>query len=247
MKKRVKLFVAILLFCVGVFIFIYPRVTDILYKKDVNYKLLEFDNIVNNNKISNYDSKVSNNSDNTNNTGNNNYKTLYELLDSRNKLLYQSRQVDFTSRKSYEYDDIDLSSYGLENNIIGFIIIPSINITLPIYLGANDNNMRLGAVHLTGTSYPIGGINTNSVIAAHRGFYKTSMFRHIDDIKIGDKLYIKNFIGVLTYKAVDIDVISSDGIGKLTINDNRDMVTIISCHPYPFNYQRYVVYFEREI
>ena len=241
MKKKVKLLLAILLFVVGLFIFIYPRVTDTVYKKDVDKKLEKFEEIINNNVVEN----------DTNNNINNNYtysdfSGLYELLDSRNKELYQNKQAKFTSEKSYEYDDINLSNYGLGDNIIGFISIPSINITLPIYLGANNSNMRLGAVHLTGTSYPIGGVNTNSVIAAHRGFYKTSMFRHIDRIKIGDTLYIKNFKETLVYKAFTIDIIDSKDINKLTIKDNRDLVTIISCHPYPFNYQRYVVYFERE-
>lgn len=107
--------------------------------------------------------------------------------------------------------------------------------------------MRLGATHLTGTSYPIGGVNTNSVIAAHRGFYKTEMFRNIDKIKIGDKLYIKNFMDTLEYQAIEIDIIKPDELNKLTIRDNKDMITLISCHPFPHNYQRYVVYFERVV
>ena len=246
MGKKIKLILAILLFITGFFIFIYPRVTDLLYRNSVDNKIKKFEEVINNN-IDNNKKKESNNS---NKSSDNNtyydYEGLYKLLDSRNKELYQTKQVKFTSKKSYEYDDINLANYGLNSGIIGFISIPSINITLPIYLGANTTNMRLGAVHLTNTSYPIGGNNTNSVIAAHRGFYKTGMFRHIDRIKIGDKLYIKNFKETLTYKAVKIDIISSKNINKLTIQDNKDMVTIISCHPYPFNYQRYVVYFERE-
>ena len=225
-------------------VFIYPRVTDMLYRQDIDNKVKKFEESINNNIDKNNDTNIV---DVANNKVYYNYDALYRLLVSRNEELYQSKQINFVSRKSYEYDDINLSSYGLVDGIIGFITIPSINITLPIYLGANNSNMRLGAVHLTGTSYPIGGNNTNSVIAAHRGFYKTGMFRHIDKIKIGDKLYIKNFREVLTYKAVDIDIIDSKDINKLTIIDNKDMITIISCHPYPFNYQRYVVYFEREV
>ena len=245
MGKKIKLVLALLLFITGLFIFIYPRVTDMLYKNDVDNKIKEFEGVINNN----IDNKknISNNSNN--NTSNNTYLDvdgLYKLLDQRNKELYQTRQAKFTSQKSYEYDDINLSNYGLNSGIIGFISIPSIKIILPIYLGANNTNMRLGAVHLTGSSYPIGGTNTNSVIAAHRGFYKTSMFRHIDRIKIGDTLYIKNFKETLTYRATKIDIIDYNKITKLTIQDNKDMITIISCHPYPFNYQRYVVYFERE-
>lgn len=241
MGKKIKLVLAILLFISGVFIFIYPMVTDMMYKDDVQKKLEEFDK-----EISNNIEIVSNNSEVSSNYNYYSYDDLYRLLDSRNKELYQNKQSTFLSSKSYEYDDINLRDYGISSNILGFITIPSINITLPIYLGANNSNMRLGAVHLTGTSYPIGGNNTNSVIAAHRGFYRTSMFRHIDNIKIGDRLYIKNFRETLTYKAFDIDIIDAKDINKLTIQDNRDMITIISCHPYPFNYQRYVVYFERE-
>ncbi len=247
MGKKIKLILALLLFITGFFIFIYPRVTDMLYRHDVDSKIKEFDKVINNNNIDNK-KNISNNSNN-NKSSNNTYVNidgLYKLLDTRNKELYQTRQAKFTSQKSYEYDDINLADYGLKNGIIGFISIPRINITLPIYLGANTNNMKLGAVHLTGSSYPIGGNNTNSVIAAHRGFYKTGMFRHIDKIKIGDRLYIRNFKEKLTYKAVNIDIIDSKNINKLIIQDNKDMITIISCHPYPFNYQRYVVYFERE-
>ena len=244
MGKKIKLILAILLFMIGFFIFIYPRVTDMLYKRSVDNNLREFENDISNNMEK--DNKESKDNEVSNNNKYYDYDGLYKLLDERNKELYQTQQAKFVSKKSYEYDDIKLKEYGLDSGIIGFISIPSISITLPIYLGANNSNMRLGAVHLTGSSYPIGGVNTNSVIAAHRGFYKTSMFRHIDRIKIGDKLYIKNFKEILTYRATNIDIIDYNKITKLVIQDNRDMVTIISCHPYPFNYQRYVVYFERE-
>ena len=71
------------------------------------------------------------------------------------------------------------------------------------------------------------------------------MFRHINKINIGDKLYIKNYKTTLEYKAVKIDIIKPTDLNKLTIKENKDMITIISCHPFPYNYQRYVVYFER--
>ena len=224
-RKSIKLTLSLILFLLGFSIFIFPSITNYLYNKKVSKLKDEYEEVVRNN----------------------NFDSLYNLLKKENNDLYKNKQKSFVSQKiSYEKALIDLKKYDLDNNIIAFLNIPSIDITLPIYLGASKSNMRLGAVHLTGTTYPIGGDNTNSVIAAHRGFYKTLMFRHIDKIKKGDKLYIKNFKETLIYKAVDIDIIDSKDINKLVIQNNKDMVTIISCHPYPFNYQRYVVYFERE-
>jgi len=228
-KRKIKLVLALLLFLTGFFIFIFPMITDTLYKEEVKNKIEDFDK-----KITKKDIKKQKLLD-----------KLYKLMDSRNKKLYESKQIKFTNEKSYEYDDIKLEDYGLKNGELGFIVIPSINITLPIYLGANEQNMKLGAVHLTGSSYPIGGSNTNSVIAAHRGYYKTLMFRNIDKIKIGDELYIRNFKETLTYKANKIEIIDKRDIKKLTIKEGKDMITIISCHPFPYNYQRYVVHFER--
>lgn len=233
MKKKIKLLLAIILLLIGTGLFIYPVITDTLYKKDVSHKEQEYEDNIS--KIIAED----------NNKENNQLALLLNLLEDRNKQIYNERQDSFLSKKSYETNDINLSNYGLINNIFGFIEIPSINVNLPIYLGASESNMKKGAVHLTGTSYPVGGSDTNSVIVAHRGYYKTKMFRDIDSIKLGDSLYIKNFNNVLTYKAIDIKIIKPNELDKLLIHDSKDMVTIISCHPYPQNKERYVVYFER--
>lgn len=230
-RKVIKLTLAIIFFLVGVFLFIYPRVTDNIYKSKIKSLESEYIKTIEINKdIPEEDNKLN---------------ELYNLLKDENNRLYQDRQVNFLNEKTYDINNIDLAKYGLKNNIFGFLELPSINIVLPIYLGSNEENMRLGATHLTGTSYPIGGINTNSVIAAHRGFYKTEMFRNIDKIKIGDKLYIKNFIDTLAYQAVKIDIIKPSELEKLTIQEGNDMITIISCHPFPYNYQRYIIYFKR--
>ena len=79
--------------------------------------------------------------------------------------------------------------YGIKNNIIGYLSIPKIKISLPVFLGANEENMKKGAVHLTETSYPVGGDNTNCVIAAHRGYSKAAMFREIEKLELNDKIY----------------------------------------------------------
>ena len=225
MKKKIGL---ILLFLLGLVIIVIPKITDYLY--NVKIDKLEIA----------YDSTISSNS------SKDEYAALNKLLTEENNKLYKERQRSFQDQTvSFEIPQIDLTEYGLADNIIGFLEIPSIDVKLPIYLGANDPNMSKGAVHLTGTSYPIGGNNTNTVLAAHRGYYRTLMFRHIDNIIVGDTLYIKNYNGTLEYKAIKTAIIKPSELNKLTIEENKDMVTIISCHPFPYNYQRYVVYFER--
>ena len=227
MRKNVKIALEIIVFLAGVSILIYPMITNYLYDKNRENLERHFDNIT----TENTDKRLI---------------TLYDLLNQENKKIYETHQESFIKQTvSYENSIINLSEYGLEDNIIGFLKIPSIQVNLPIYLGANPENMNHGAVHLTGTSFPIGGKNTNSVLAAHRGYYAAKMFRNIDNINIGDILYVKNFIETLSYKAIKKEIINPDDLQKLTIWDENDIITIISCHPFPYNYQRYVVYFER--
>ena len=166
MKTRRKRKIAWLtLFIVGVMLVITPLITDAFYRRTVARTEEAFN-------------------ENLTRIEENKLGLLKELLEKENQRLFGERQETFlTQAVSYETSPINLADYGLTENIIGFIEIPSLEVKLPIYLGASSKNMKLGAVHLTGTSYPIGGENTNSVIAAHRGYYKTLMFRQIDPLK----------------------------------------------------------------
>jgi sortase A len=169
---------------------------------------------------------------------------LYEHLRLENEQLYLTGQKNLVDALSYEQPVVDLSAFGIAGNCIGFINLPSIDVELPIYLGANEENMRRGAVHLTQTSYPIGGNNTNSVIAAHRG-YVVLMFRNIHRMQIDDEVIITNFQERLVYRVVDIMIIAPTDVNEILIQPGRDLVTLVSCHPLGANYQRFVVVAER--
>ena len=162
-------------------------------------------------------------------------------VEKKNKELYKNKQANLVDPFSYEQPTIDLSEYGIKDNIIGYIRIPKMDIELPILLGANATNMKKGAVHLTETSYPIGGENTNSVIAAHRGYGKALLFRNIDKLEKGDKIYIQNFREELVYEVYEIKLVTPDDISELSIQDGEDIITLITCHPYRVNTQRYIV------
>lgn len=232
MKKRksrnIGFYVAGLLILAGILVILYPIMTDRLYQIEV--KQLEKDFI----------QRIQKDDENAIDVDG-----LYQELKKRNELLYTQHQSDLKDPFSYEQPDIDLSQYGIDDNIIGFLEIPKMDIQLPIYLGANKTNMTLGAVHLTQTSYPIGGENTNSVIAAHRGYSKTAMFRDIEKLKLGDRIYIRNFKETLTYEVVEILIIDPNEIDQLLIQEGKDLVTLVTCHPLRSNKQRYVVFCQR--
>lgn len=233
-RYRLFIFIAVLLFVAGLLVMLFPIFTNWLYGQEVKQQRQSFEQQIEEvEKVSASDASVMP------------FDELYQELKRRNQELFLTRQRDLKDPFSYEQPTIDLSKYGLDGNIIGFISIPKMGVELPIMLGANTENMREGAAHLTETSYPIGGENTNCVLAAHRGSSRAAMFRDIEKLEIGDEIYIRNFRETLTYRVAELQVISPTDVQELLIQPERDLVTLITCHPYPYNYQRYVVYCER--
>ena len=176
-----------------------------------------------------------------------NYEELYAFLKAENERLFQTGQDGLVDAFSYEQPSVDLSAYGIQDNIIGFVSLPSIGIELPIYLGANPKNMMKGAVHLTETSYPIGGPDTNSVIAAHRG-QTVRQFREIHKLQVGDEIIITNFRGTLRYRVLEYKIIWPWDTGEILIQPGRELLSLFSCHPLGDNTprnQRYLVVCER--
>lgn len=140
----------------------------------------------------------------------------------------------------------DLSELGLPDGIVGTISIPKMSVSLPLYLGATEDNLEKGACVVAGTSMPVGGASSNCVIAAHRSrWYGVQMFRDIELMEPGDTLTITTPWETLTYAVVGSEIIEPDDADALAVQDGRDMVTLLTCHPYTQTTQRYVVYCER--
>ena len=119
-------------------------------------------------------------------------------------------------------------------------------LTMPVYLGASDTHLAAGAAVPGNTSAPIGGDNTNCVIAGHRGWKGADYFRHIDKLTVGDEVVITTLWETLTYTVADIQIIQPHEIERIKIQQGRDLLTLLTCHPYASGgKQRYVVYCER--
>lgn len=174
------------------------------------------------------------------------YPELLAALQEYNRQLYTEKQCNLTDLKACEEPAADLTTYGIGDEIIGVLEIPAMELTMPVYLGASDAHLAAGAAVLGNTSAPIGGDNTNCVIAGHRGWRGADYFRHIDRLQVGDTVTLMNLWETLTYTVADIQIIQPHEVEKIKIQQGRDMLTLVTCHPYASGgRQRYVVYCEK--
>ncbi|HAT4209278.1 TPA: class C sortase [Clostridium perfringens] len=132
-----------------------------------------------------------------------------------------------------------------EGDALGYIEIPSINIKLPIYYGTSVDILKKGVGVLDGTSLPVGGENTHSVLSAHTGLANQKLFTDIDKLKDGDVFYLHILKKDLAYKVNQIKVVHPDEIDELKISNGKDYVTLLTCYPYGINTERLLVRGER--
>ena len=174
------------------------------------------------------------------------YPELLADLQAYNRRIYVEKQSGLVDLEACEAPAADLTAYGIDDEIIGVLEITAMELTMPVYLGASDVHLTAGAAVLGNTSAPIGGDNTNSVIAGHRGWRGADYFRHIDRLQVGDTVTLTNLWETLTYTVADIQIIQPHEVEKIKIQPNRDLLTLLTCHPYASGgRQRYVVYCER--
>lgn len=131
------------------------------------------------------------------------------------------------------------------NGAFGYLEIPKIQEILPIYLGATEANLAKGVAQMESTSIPIGGMGTNSVIAGHRGYYGADMFRHLDQLEVGDRIYIYTLGMTLTYEVTGSEVIHPYQTEKLEIEADKDQVTLLTCTPYRVSTHRLIIHTRR--
>jgi len=229
-KKGILIIAAFALIIAGLAVILYPYACQHLYKQQAKQVIREYED-----RMAAYAEAESDDA----------WEWLYEMMVQYNKELYESNQSELTDAFSYQQVDFSLKQFGFDEEMIGYLTVPKMNIELPIYLGANKANLAKGAAHLTYTSLPVGGVNTNSVFAAHRGMSTAAMFRDIEKLEIGDEITITNFRETLLYRVAEIKIIAPTDTDEILIQPGRDLVTLITCHPYRHNYQRYVVRCER--
>lgn len=174
------------------------------------------------------------------------YPELWDAMVAYNESIYAENQSGMVNLQSFEKQSFVLQNYGLEDEVFGVISVPAIELSMPIYLGASRSNMAIGAALMTETSLPIGTPNSNAVICGHRGWNGASYFLHIDKIQIGDTVTVTNLWEELEYTVVSTKIITPYDLDAVKIQEGKEMITLLSCHPVASGgKQRYLVFCER--
>ena len=174
------------------------------------------------------------------------YAELLEAMQAYNAEIFHNGQAGLADPWAYQAEVLRLSDYGLDTETVGVLTIPKMDLQEPIYLGATKAHMDHGIAQLSISSMPIGGENTNCVLAGHRGWNGALFFRHIELLEIGDEVTLTNLWGTLTYRVTEIKIIKPYQAEEILIQPGRDLLTLITCHPYGSGGRyRYVVFCER--
>lgn len=174
------------------------------------------------------------------------FRALYQAMVAHNCFLYETGQESLSDPWSYQQEVFDLSQYGLEGEAVAVIRIDRLELELPVFLGATSDHMNRGTAQLSQTSMPIGGPNTNCVIAGHCGWTGAIFFRYLSNLQIGDEIVLTNLWEELHYTVADMRIINPTDVDKILIQEDRDLLTLLTCHPYGTGGRyRLVVYCER--
>ena len=127
------------------------------------------------------------------------------------------------------------------DGLMAYVEVPIVDINLPIYHGDDNAALEKGVQHLLGTSLPVGGVDTHSVISAHTGMSSKKMFTDLESVKVGDVFYIKVLHKTLAYQVDEINIVEPYDTSLLKIIPGRDLVTLVTCTPYAVNTHRLLV------
>lgn len=225
-KKNIPLILFIVLLIIGILVMLYPIISSMLNSSNQKHLVKEYNNQISNDI--NIDKE----------------KLLEDARNYNSRLNTASIYDAFTKDK--EMSDEYKNLLKVDNSLMmGYITIPKIDVEIPIYHGTSPEVLQKGVGHVEGSSLPIGGIGTHSVLSAHRGLPSAKLFSDLDQLENGDIFYITILGEKLAYKINDIKIIEPYDTSYLQLDPTKDYVTLVTCTPYAINTHRLLVRGER--
>ncbi len=168
------------------------------------------------------------------------YEKMLEDARAYNKTLVEKGDGRFnmTDEEREDYNSL-LNVDG--NGIMGYVDIPKINVTLPVYHGTDETILQIAVGHIEGSSLPVGGKGTHCVISGHRGLPSAKLFTDLDQLQEGDIAQITILDETLTYEVDQIRIVLPNELTELAIDAEKDLLTMVTCTPYGINSHRMLV------
>ena len=221
MRKRILPIIIVLMIVAGLSLLLYPTVSDYLHELSYRRTVSEY-----NTNVEPLDGEE--------------YEELLEAARAYNERLAEKNRFTLAlpEEEQAEYNSLlAVDSTG----VMGYVSIPKVNITLPIYHGTGDDALQNGVGHLEGSSLPVGGPDTHAVLSGHTGLPSAKLFTNIDQLVVGDTFTVQVLKETLTYQVDQILVVLPSETDALRIEPGEDYCTLLTCTPYGINSHRLLV------
>lgn len=220
LKKKAKYFLLSVLLAAGILLFIYPFAADYINAKRQRARIQDYVSTI----------QASSQSE---------INELWQAAETYNEALAKTGiRWDLSNEEKAAIDSYLVTG---KDGCIGYLEIPSIDVLLPVYHGTSPSALRNGVGHMEGTSLPIGGESTHSVLVGHRGLPSSQLLLHMDRVKVGDTFSITVLGNVMEYEVDRILTVDPSDVSSISIEDGKDLCTIVTCTPYGLNTQRLLV------
>lgn len=219
-KRTASNGVLLVLFIAGLSLLLYPTVSNLWNLMHMSRAIVDYSE-----EVSNMDAQ--------------DYTAFWERAERYNQELAQDHnrfQMSNSERADYE-SQLKVSDTG----IMGYIDIPSLGVSVPIYHGTEESVLQVGAGHLEGSSLPTGGLGTHCVLSGHRGLPSSELFTDIDKLEPGDVFVLTVLDRTLTYEVDQILTVDPYDMEALAIDPQQDYCTLVTCTPYGINTHRLLV------
>lgn len=222
--KPIRKWLIGLLFGIGFCMSIYPFINGLISQNEQNAV------------IQTYESKVAE-------TSKANRKQMQQEAEEYNSMLFQTNGaiVGNINDEVLSHEHYQQLLNASDNGVMGSLEIPKISVHLPIYHGTDDDTLSVGVGHVEGSSLPVGGKNTRTILTGHRGLPSSKLFTRLDEIVDGDLFFITTSGETMAYQVNDIQVMEPEEASLLEIEPDKDLATLITCTPYGLNTHRLVI------
>lgn len=219
MKKHLSTLILFLVLLIGLSLLLYPSVSNWWNSMHQSRAIANYDVAMSNMQQEDYES----------------YFTAAERYNGQLAAI-ESPLINHEQVPGYG-EALDVSGSG----IMGYITIPAINVELPVYHGTSEGVLQVAVGHVEGSSLPVGGENTHSVLSAHRGLPSARLFTDLDKISVGDIFTLSVLDRLLSYEVDQILIVLPSEADALAIEAGKDLCTLVTCTPYGVNTHRLLV------